>query len=44
MLARVAVVTASHNRAAAQAYVTRLLGKAAQAKLVAVGFLPRVKR
>lgn len=40
----IAVVTASHNRAAAQAYVTKLLGKAAQAKLVSYGFLPRVKK
>jgi molybdate transport system substrate-binding protein len=40
----IAVVTASSNRAAAQAYVTRLLGKTAQAKLAAAGFLPRVKR
>jgi molybdate transport system substrate-binding protein len=40
----VAVVTASKSRAAAQAWVNRLLGKAAQAKLVAYGFLPRVKK
>ena len=40
----VAVVTASKNRAAAQAWVNRLLGKAAQRKLVAYGFLPRVKK
>jgi molybdate transport system substrate-binding protein len=39
----VAVVTASPNRAAAQAFVARLLGKPAQAKLLAAGFLPRVK-
>jgi molybdate transport system substrate-binding protein len=39
----IAVVTASANRAAAQAYVQRLLGKAAQKKLLAAGFLPRVK-
>jgi molybdate transport system substrate-binding protein len=40
----IAVVTASANRAAAQAYVRKLLGRAAQAKLVAAGFLRRVKR
>jgi ABC-type molybdate transport system substrate-binding protein len=40
----IAVVTASPNRSAAQAYVTKLLGRAAQAKLVRAGFLPRVKR
>ena len=40
----VAVVTASPNRAAAQAFVTKLLGKAAQSKLIAAGFLPRVKK
>jgi molybdate transport system substrate-binding protein len=40
----VAVVTASKNRAAAQAWVNRLLGKAAQAKLVTYGFLPRAKK
>ncbi len=40
----VGVVTSSPNRAAAQAYVTRLLGPKAQKMLVAAGFLPRVKR
>jgi molybdate transport system substrate-binding protein len=40
----VCVVTASPNRAAAQAWVNKLLGKAAQAKLLAAGFLPRVKK
>jgi molybdate transport system substrate-binding protein len=40
----IAVVTKSPNQAAAQAYVTKLLGKAAQAKLIAAGFLPRVKK
>jgi molybdate transport system substrate-binding protein len=40
----IAVVTKSPNHAAAQAYVTKLLGKAAQAKLIAAGFLPRVKK
>jgi molybdate transport system substrate-binding protein len=36
-----AVVTASRNRAAAQAFVNRIVRKPAQAKLVAAGFLPR---
>jgi molybdate transport system substrate-binding protein len=36
----VAVVTASKHKAAARAWVKRLLGKAAQAKLRAAGFLP----
>ena len=36
----VAVVRASRHRAAARAFVHRLLGKAAQAKLRAAGFLP----
>lgn len=40
----VAIVSASPNRTAAQAFVTRLLGAAAQKKLLAAGFLPRVKR
>lgn len=40
----VAVVSSSPNRTAAQAYVNHLLTKAAQAKLIAAGFLPRVKR
>jgi molybdate transport system substrate-binding protein len=40
----IAVVTAGANRAAAQAFVTKLLGKAAQARLLAAGFLPRVKK
>ena len=31
------------NKTAAQAFVARLLSKAAQAKLLAYGFLPRVK-
>ncbi len=39
----VAVVTASRHRAAAQAFVTKLLGKAAQKQLLAAGFLPRAK-
>ncbi|HET7128294.1 MAG TPA: molybdate ABC transporter substrate-binding protein [Gaiellaceae bacterium] len=36
-----AVVRASRHRAAAQAWVRQLLGKRAQAKLLADGFLPR---
>jgi molybdate transport system substrate-binding protein len=40
----VAVVAASANRSAAQAYVAKLLAKPAQAKLIAAGFLPRVKK
>ena len=40
----IAVVAASPNRSAAQAYVAKLLGKAAQARLLAAGFLPRVKK
>jgi molybdate transport system substrate-binding protein len=37
------VVAASPNQAAAKAFVARLLGTAAQKKLLAYGFLPRVK-
>ena len=37
----IAVVTASPHRAAAEAWVKRLLGTRAQAKLLAAGFLPR---
>jgi molybdate transport system substrate-binding protein len=40
----IAVVTKSPNRVAAQAFVTKLLAKPAQAKLIAAGFLPRVKK
>jgi molybdate transport system substrate-binding protein len=40
----IAVVTKSPNRAAAQAFVAKLLGKPAQAKLIAAGFLPRIKK
>jgi molybdate transport system substrate-binding protein len=39
----VAVVTKSANQTAAQAFVSELLSKAGQAKLVANGFLPVVK-
>jgi molybdate transport system substrate-binding protein len=37
------VVTASHDKAAAQAFVSRLLKAPAQKQLLAYGFLPRVK-
>jgi molybdate transport system substrate-binding protein len=40
----IAVVAKSSNRAAAQAFVAKLLGKPAQAKLIAAGFLPRIKK
>ncbi|HWJ32786.1 MAG TPA: molybdate ABC transporter substrate-binding protein, partial [Gaiellaceae bacterium] len=39
-----AVVRAGKHRAAAQAWVKRLLGKRAQARLLADGFLPRRER
>jgi molybdate transport system substrate-binding protein len=38
------VVSKSPNQAAAKAYITKLLGKAAQKQLLAYGFLPRVKK
>jgi len=38
-------IDAGHgSRAAAQAFVSKLLGKAAQKQLVAAGFLPRIKQ
>jgi len=37
------VVTAGAHRSAAQAFVNRVLSRSGQAKLVAAGFLPRVK-
>ena len=40
----IAVVTASPRRAAAEAFVERMLSGAAQAKLIAAGFLPRVEK
>ena len=40
----VCVVTASTHKADAQAFVKRLLGTAAQKKLLAAGFLPRIKK
>jgi molybdate transport system substrate-binding protein len=39
----IAVVTRSSNQAAAQAFVTKVLSKAGQAKLLKFGFLPLVK-
>jgi len=40
----VCVVSSSGDKASAQAFVKRLLTRQAQAKLVAAGFLPRVKK
>jgi molybdate transport system substrate-binding protein len=37
------VVNSSGNKADGQAFIAKVLGKAGQAKLVAAGFLPRVK-
>ena len=39
----ICVVSGSTNQTAAQAFVNEVLGKAGQAKLLAAGFLPRVK-
>jgi molybdate transport system substrate-binding protein len=39
----ICVVTGSTNQTAAQAFVNEVLSKAGQAKLLAAGFLPRVK-
>ena len=39
----ICVVSNSSNKAAAQAFVAKVLSKPAQAKLLAYGFLPRVK-
>ena len=39
----ICVVAASGSKSGAQAFVNRVLSKAAQAKLVAAGFLPRIK-
>lgn len=39
----ICIVSASGNRAGGQAFVRRVLSKAGQAKLIAAGFLPRVK-
>jgi molybdate transport system substrate-binding protein len=40
----VCVVSASDDKPAAQAFVNRLLARQAQAKLIAAGFLPRIKK
>ena len=40
----ICVVSASHNKAAASAFVKRVLGPAGQKILLRYGFLPRVKR
>jgi molybdate transport system substrate-binding protein len=39
----ICIVSTSQNKQAAQAFVNKVVGKAGQAKLVAAGFLPRVK-
>jgi len=39
----ICVVTASNDKADAQAFVNKVMSKAGQAKLLAAGFLPRVK-
>src|SRR6476620_8423069 len=39
----ICVVTSSANQQAAQAFVNKVVSKAGQAKLIAAGFLPRVK-
>ena len=39
----ICVVTASQNKTAAQSFVNEVMSKAGQAKLLAAGFLPRVK-
>ena len=39
----ICIVKSSSNAAAAQAFVNEVLSKAGQAKLLAAGFLPRVK-
>src|SRR5262245_4451158 len=39
----ICVVTASGNKGDAQAFVNRVLSKSGQAKMLAAGFLPRVK-
>jgi molybdate transport system substrate-binding protein len=40
----ICIVSSSANKQAAQAFVNKVVGKAGQAKLLAAGFLPRVKR
>jgi molybdate transport system substrate-binding protein len=39
----ISIVSASQNKAAARAFVNKVLSKAGQKKLIAAGFLPRVK-
>jgi molybdate transport system substrate-binding protein len=39
----ICIVSASQNKQAAQAFVNKVVGKTGQAKLLAAGFLPRVK-
>ena len=39
----ICIVSTSQSKQAAQAFVNKVLGKAGQAKLLAAGFLPRVK-
>jgi len=39
----ICVVSSSPNKQAAQAFVNKVVSKAGQAKLLAAGFLPRVK-
>jgi molybdate transport system substrate-binding protein len=39
----ISIVSASRNKAAAQAFVNKVLRKSGQAKMIAAGFLPRVK-
>jgi molybdate transport system substrate-binding protein len=40
----ICIVSSSRNKQAAQAFVNRVVGKAGQAKLLAAGFLPRIKK
>jgi molybdate transport system substrate-binding protein len=40
----ICIVSSSSNKQAAQAFVNKVVGKAGQTKLIAAGFLPRVKR
>jgi molybdate transport system substrate-binding protein len=40
----ICIVTSSGDKADAQAFINKVLSKAGQAKLLAAGFLPRVKR
>jgi molybdate transport system substrate-binding protein len=40
----ICVVNASGDKSDAQAFIKKVLGKSGQAKLIAAGFLPRVKR